>query len=257
MAVEGDDGSPARPWHGVANTPPPRRSPRFAAPVENNGAEAPDSPPRAPVVAAENLAAADLAEDGAVQAASEPANVMVTPPHPTAMPAQEPVNATARPSEFPAFSEPSRVHYHLSFFFRDDKSRTSFPRHLTRASHFAANEPAPKKKRGWPKGKKRKPRDHNANPPAKRAAISLPLGAQGAGPSRAAEPRQVRQIPPLGALSQTSCSARGIEYRPETWSVISHELISSIRGAARARISPAPPNLSRPCIAFSETPTLC
>ena len=116
MAVQGDDGTPSRPWHGVANTPPPRRSPRFAAPVENNGAEAPDSPPRAPVVAAENLAAADLAEDGAVQAASEPANVMVTPPHPTAMPAQEPVNATARPSEFPAFSEPSRVHYHLSFF---------------------------------------------------------------------------------------------------------------------------------------------
>jgi len=202
MVVQGDDGTPSRPWHTVADTPPPRRSPRFAAPVENNGAEAPNSPPRAPVVAAENLAAPDLAEDGAEQAASEPANVMVTPPHPTAMPAQEPVNATARPSEFPAFSEPSRVHYHLSFFFRDDKSRTSFPRHLTRASHFAANEPAPKKKRGWPKGKKRGPRDPNAGPPAKRAATSLPLGAQGAGPSRAAEPRQVRQIPPL------ACSLR-------------------------------------------------
>ena len=103
MAVQGDDGTPSRPWHTVADTPPPRRSPRFAAPVENNGAEAPDSPPRAPVVAAENLAAANLAEDGAVQAADEPANVMVTPPHPTAMPAQEPVNAAARPSEFPAF----------------------------------------------------------------------------------------------------------------------------------------------------------
>ena len=74
MAVEEDDGSPARPWHGVANTPPPRRSPRFAAPVENNGAEALDSPPRAPVVAAENLAAPDIAEDGAVQAADEPAS---------------------------------------------------------------------------------------------------------------------------------------------------------------------------------------
>ena len=59
--------------------------------------------PSALVRAAENLAATDLAEDGAVQAAGEPANVMMTPPHPTAMPAQEPVNALARPSEFPAF----------------------------------------------------------------------------------------------------------------------------------------------------------
>ena len=145
MAVQGDDGTPSRPWHGVANTPPPRRSPRFAAPVENNGAEAPDSPPRAPVVAAENLAAADLAGDGAVQAASEPANVMVTPPHPTAMPAQEPVNATARPSEFPAFSEPSRVHYHLSIFFprrqvKDFFSPASDARFTLRSERARAQE---------------------------------------------------------------------------------------------------------------------
>ena len=56
---------------------------------------------------AENLAAAYLAEDGVVQAVDRKANVMVTPPHPTAMPTQKPVNATARPSEFRAFSEPS------------------------------------------------------------------------------------------------------------------------------------------------------
>jgi len=127
MAVEGDDGSPARPWHGVANTPPPRRSPRFAAPVENNGAEAPDSPPIALVQAAENLSAPDLAEDGAVQAADQPANVMVTPPHPTVMPAQEPVNATARPSAFPAFSEPSRVQYQLSFFSETTSQNFFYP----------------------------------------------------------------------------------------------------------------------------------
>ena len=70
-------------------------------------------------------------------------------------------------------------------------------------------------------------------------------------------PDRFVRFPPLGALSQTSYSALGIEYRPETWSVISHELISSMRGAARARIYPAPTNLSRPCITFSETPTLC
>ena len=76
---------------------------RFAASVENNGAEAPDSTLRAPVVAAENLAAADLVKGGTMQAANGLADVMVTPHHPTAMTTQETVNATARPSEFPAF----------------------------------------------------------------------------------------------------------------------------------------------------------
>jgi hypothetical protein len=78
-------------------------------------------------VAAENLATADLAENGAVEAADEPANVMVTPPHPTVMPAQEPVNATARPSGFPAFSEPSRVQYHLSFFSETTSQNFFYP----------------------------------------------------------------------------------------------------------------------------------
>jgi hypothetical protein len=205
-------------------------------------------------VAAENLATADLAENGAVEAADEPANVMVTPPHPTVMPAQEPVNATARPSGFPAFSEPSRVHLSTEFFFRDDESDLLLPQHLTRASHFAADDPAPKKKRGRPKGSKIKPRDPNADPPAECAATCRPQGAQGAGPSRPAETRQVRQIPPPGALSQTSCSARGIEDRPETSIATSYEFNPSMGGVLRARIHPAPPNLSRPCIAFSETP---
>jgi len=93
--------------------------------------------------------------------------------------------------------------------------------------------------------------------PPRNARRRRPRDAQGAGPSRAAEPRQVRQIPFPGSLSQTSCSARGMNDRPETWNDISHELIPSMRRAARARIPPAPPNLSRSCIAFSETPTLC
>lgn len=149
MALEGDVGTPARPWQRAANTPPPRRSPRFAAPVENNGAEAPDSPPRAPVVAAENLATADLAENGAVEAADEPANVMVTPPHPTVMPAQEPVNATARPSAFPAFSEPSRVQYHLSFFPRR-RVRSSFTPASDASFTLRSGRPRSQEEKGTP-----------------------------------------------------------------------------------------------------------